>query len=46
MTQEQAEKKREIAINKMVDLQDGGFGCDAVQRVLDILNTMILEKTN
>lgn len=35
---EKARKKVEIAIDKMVDLQDMGFGCDAVTRILERLN--------
>jgi len=35
---DKAIKKIEIAIDKMVDLQDMGFGCDAIARVLEKLN--------
>ena len=35
-----AEKKVEIAIDKMIDLQDMGAGCDTVSRVLDSLNSL------
>jgi len=34
---ERAQKKVEIAINKMIDLQDMGFGCSAVEEILDRL---------
>lgn len=37
---DRAEKKCEIAIDKMVALQDSGFGCDTVTRVLDLLNSL------
>lgn len=36
-----AVKKVEIAIDKMVDLQDAGFGCDAVTRTLEQLNWLL-----
>jgi len=35
---DKAIKKIEIAIDKMVDLQDMGIGWNAVQRILDALN--------
>ncbi len=35
-----AEKKVQIAIDKMVDLQDMGHGYDAVSRILDQLNNL------
>lgn len=38
---EKAEKKVEIAIDKMVDLQDAGFGCDAITRILEQLNSLL-----
>ncbi len=31
-------KKLEIAIDKMVDLQDAGFGNDNISRILERLN--------
>lgn len=37
---ERAVKKVEIAIDKMVDLQDAGFGCDTVARILELLNRL------
>jgi len=37
---DRAIKKIEIAIDKMVDLQDMGFGCNAVARVLETLNSL------
>ena len=41
MTRDTAIKKAEIAIDKMVDLQDGGFGCETVSRVIELLNSLI-----
>lgn len=35
-----AEKKVQIAIDKMIDLQDAGFACDAVTRILEQLNAL------
>jgi len=37
---DRANKKVEIAIDKMVDLQDMGFGNDAVDRILEKLNSL------
>lgn len=37
---EQAQKKVEIAIDKMVALQDMGFGNDAIARILEMLNNL------
>jgi len=37
---ERALKKVEIAIDKMVDLQDMGFGCEKVARSLEKLNAL------
>ena len=37
---DKAIKKVEIAIDKMVDLQDMGFGSEAVQRAIDALNDL------
>lgn len=36
-----AERKIEIAIDKMVDLQDMGIGCEATSRVLEMLNHLL-----
>ena len=36
--QKRAVKKAEIAIDKMVDLQDMGFGNDNIARILEKLN--------
>jgi hypothetical protein len=36
-------KKAEIAIDKLVDLQDMGFGCNRVSEALDRLNGFIIE---
>ena len=36
-----ARKKVEIAIDKMVDLQDMGYGTDAIARILDKLNILL-----
>ena len=33
-------KKVEIAIDKIIDLQDDGFGCDATARILERLNEL------
>ena len=33
-------KKIEIAIDKMVDLQSLGFGCDKITRILEQLNSL------
>lgn len=33
-------KKVEIAIDKMIDLQDMGFGCDNITRILEKLNNL------
>lgn len=37
---DRAEKKVQIAIDKMIDLQDAGFGCDAATRILEQLNAL------
>ena len=37
---DRAIKKVEIAIDKMVDLQDAGFGCDETARILEMLNRL------
>lgn len=37
---DRAQKKVEIAIDKMIDLQDMGAGCDTVERVLDSLRSL------
>jgi hypothetical protein len=46
LTKTQAVKKVEIAIDKLVDLQEGGFGCDTVTRVLEMLNALTGEIEN
>jgi hypothetical protein len=38
-------KKAEIAIDKLVDLQDMGFGCDFISEALDGLNGFITDLT-
>lgn len=38
---ERASRKVEIAIDKMVDLQDAGFGCDDITRILEQLNRLL-----
>jgi ATP-dependent protease Clp ATPase subunit len=38
MTKSRALKKVLIAITKMIDLQDAGYGCDDVARILEKLN--------
>jgi len=40
ITKEKAIKKVNIAIDKMCDLQDAGYGCDNVSRILDKLNDL------
>ena len=35
---ERAVKKLEIAIDKLIDLQDMGFGNDQIARALELLN--------
>lgn len=40
MTKAQALKKVEIAIDKMVDLQDTGRGNDNIARILERLNEL------
>jgi len=37
---QQAQKKVEVAIDKMVALQDMGFGNDAIARILEMLNKL------
>jgi hypothetical protein len=37
---DKAVKKVERAIDAMIDLQDDGFGCDSISRVLEILNAL------
>lgn len=37
---DRANKKIEIAIDKLIDLQDEGLGSDKIQRALDILNSI------
>ena len=34
---DRAEKKVQIAIDKMIDLKDMGFGCETIERILDKL---------
>jgi hypothetical protein len=41
-----AEKKVEIAIDKMVDLQDMGLGSDSVTRILEALNHLLNQIRN
>lgn len=40
---EKATKKVEIAIDKMIDLQDMGFGNDNIARILERLNHLQTE---
>lgn len=40
---DRAVKKIEIAIDKMIDLCDMGFGCDSTNRILDKLNSLKYE---
>lgn len=37
---DRAERKVNIAIDKMIDLQAAGFACDAVSRILEQLNAL------
>lgn len=37
---DKAIKKVQIAIDKMIDLQDMGFGQDIVSRIIEQLNTL------
>ena len=39
-------KKIEIAIAKLVDLQDAGYGCDRISRLLENLNSLHSEMLN
>ena len=43
MTKARAIRKIEIAINKMVDLQDAGYGNANIARILEQLNHEITE---
>jgi len=43
MTNRQAEKKIEIAIDKLIDLKDDGRGCDDIARCLEILNHILIK---
>ncbi len=36
--QAKALRKVEIAIDKLIDVQDLGFGCDNIDRALELLN--------
>lgn len=38
---ERACRKVEIAINKIIDLKDIGFGCDTTERILEQLNHLL-----
>lgn len=38
-----AQKKIEIAIDKLIDIQDSGLGNDAIARALEILNSINFE---
>ena len=40
MGKKSAVKKVEIAIDKMSQLQDAGYGCDKVSRILESLNAL------
>lgn len=40
MSKARAIKKVRIAIDKMIDLSDTGYGCDKVSRILDNLNEL------
>jgi len=40
ITQEKAIKKVEIAIDKMIDLQDAGYNNDTIIRILEQLNEL------
>ena len=38
--QEAAQKKVEIAIDKIIDVTDMGFACDLTERVLELLRQL------
>ena len=40
MKTETAVRKVQRAIDMMVDLQDAGFGCDSVTRILEMLRSL------
>ena len=39
-------KKLEIAIDKIIDVKDEGYGCDSTERCLEMLNSMIIRLSN
>jgi len=41
-----AEKKVQIAIDKMIDLQEMGFGSERITRILENLNSLVHEVLN
>lgn len=41
MNRRRAIRKLELAIDKLIDLQDMGAGCDEISRVLEILNSLL-----
>lgn len=43
---DRAEKKVQIVTDKMIDLQEMGFGCDRVTRIIENLNTLTHEVLN
>lgn len=46
MNKARALKKIYIAVDKMVDLKDEGYGCDKVARILELLNSLSVEIEN
>ena len=43
MNKTQAVKKVDIAIDKIIDLNDAGWGCEKTERILDKLNELRTE---
>lgn len=41
MQKQKVAKKLEVAIDKMIDIQDMGFGDDTISRVLEMLNSKL-----
>jgi hypothetical protein len=40
MTQTQAVKKTEVALDKLIDLKDEGYGCDLLERAIELIQTL------
>ena len=41
LSKEKAIKKCEIAIDKVIDLQDAGYGCNDTSKAIDALRSLI-----